>query len=82
MCTGEVVRMRARATKAWYAPERQVGSTLAGVFALPSRKGEYEAGRGAGREAGGMWDSVGVSGMHGKGPTEGSRGARARAERT
>ena len=29
-----------------------------------------------------MWDSVGASGMHGKGPTEGSRGARARAERT
>ena len=29
-----------------------------------------------------MWDSVGVSGMHGKGPTEGSRGGRARAERT
>ena len=29
-----------------------------------------------------MWGSVGASGMHGKGPTEGSRGARARAERT
>ena len=29
-----------------------------------------------------MWDSVGASGMHGEGPTEGSRGGRARAERT
>ena len=48
--------------------------------ALPSRKESIRGGVcGAGREARG---SVGASGMHGKGPTEGSRGARARAERT
>ena len=29
-----------------------------------------------------MWGSVGASGVHSKGPTEGSRGGRARAERT
>ena len=29
-----------------------------------------------------VWGSVGASGVHSKGPTEGSRGARARAERT
>eukprot|EP00964_Phaeocystis_antarctica_P108856 scaffold73351_cov48-Phaeocystis_antarctica.AAC.1 len=45
-------------------------------------RGACEAGRGAGRDGGrDMWGSVGASGMHGKGPTKGSRG-RARAERT
>ena len=40
-----------------------------------------DAGRGVGWEAGGVWGSVGASGMHGQGRTQGWE-QRARAERT